>query len=195
MLHPHTTLAWINDTVGVGVIATRPIPAGTITWVRDALDLVFTPAQISALGQGYAAMLDRYAYGEADGVVLCWDHGRFVNHHCEASCLGLDGPFEIAVRDIAEGEELTDDYGSLRLDEAMRCACGSPTCRGEIRPDDPVAHLAHWRARYDAATLQAPWVEQPLLGAARLVLGPDTRALLDGVIRPTVGQRDGRLRA
>ena len=39
MLHPDTTLAWIDDTIGVGVIATKPIPKGTITWARDALDL------------------------------------------------------------------------------------------------------------------------------------------------------------
>jgi hypothetical protein len=46
MLHPDTELRFVNRTIGYGVFATRMIPRGTITWVRDRLDQAFTPAQM-----------------------------------------------------------------------------------------------------------------------------------------------------
>lgn len=41
MIHPHTELKHINNEVGYGVVATKFIPAGTITWVLDKLDQEF----------------------------------------------------------------------------------------------------------------------------------------------------------
>lgn len=38
-----------------------------------------------------------------------------VNHSCEAPCLGSGYEFEIAVRALLPGEELTDDYGTHQL--------------------------------------------------------------------------------
>ena len=179
MLHPDTTLAWIDDTIGVGVIATKPIPKGTITWARDALDLTLTPDQVHKLGPLYAAHLDRYAYWERDGLVLCWDLGRFVNHHCEANCMAMGGaPFEAAVRDISVGEQLTDEYGTLGLTETMPCACGSAECRGAVHPDDPDRHSDDWWARFRDGLSLVHGVEQPLwslAGAAveRVISGPE----------------------
>src|SRR5438105_11485669 len=43
---------------------------------------------------------------------------------------------EIAIRDIQQGEEITDDYGSLNLETEFVCACASELCRGIIRPGD-----------------------------------------------------------
>ena len=37
--------------------------------------------------------------------------------------------FEIAVRDIPPGAELTDDYRMLNKWLPYECACGSPECR------------------------------------------------------------------
>lgn len=42
MIHPHTVLKFVNETIGNGVFATAPIPMGTITYALDALDLHFT---------------------------------------------------------------------------------------------------------------------------------------------------------
>jgi len=169
VLHPHTTLAWIDDEVGVGVVATRPIPRGTLTWVRDPLDLTLTPDQVHKLGPAYAEQLDRYAYQEADGLVLCWDLGRFLNHHCEANCLAMGGtPFEVAVRDIAVGEQLCDEYGTLGLSGPMPCRCGSPACRGVVQPDDG-QRLAPWLwERFLGGLAHVRDVPQPLweLGGA-----------------------------
>ena len=163
MLHPHTRLVWISDEVGVGVVATRPIPRGTVTWVRDPLDLTLTPDQVRALGPAYEAHLATYAYQEADGLVLCWDFGRFLNHHCEANCLAMGGaPFEVAVRDIEVGEQLCDEYGTLGLTESMPCQCGAATCRGVVHPDDGLRLAPILWERFLGALDAVHSVEQPL---------------------------------
>jgi hypothetical protein len=110
---------------------------GTITWVRCALDRTMTSDEVAALGEPYAAVFRRYAYVDGRGrSVLCWDHARFMNHSCAPTCLSPGFDFDIAVRDIAEGAELTCDYGMLNIEEAFACACGSPLCRGTIEPND-----------------------------------------------------------
>lgn len=163
MMHPHTRLAHISDRKGFGVIATRPLPAGTIVWVRDSLDQRIPRDQARALGPLFRNALRTYAFWESDGdLILCWDHGRFVNHSCEANCLGGGFEFEIAVRDIGEGEELTDDYGTFGFAEDILCACGAESCRGRLRSTDLREMAPQWDARLVASLARLPTVEQPL---------------------------------
>jgi uncharacterized protein len=49
MLHPHTELRFISETMGSGVFAARLIPKGTITWVRDDFDQAFTVEQVERM--------------------------------------------------------------------------------------------------------------------------------------------------
>ena len=58
--------------------------------------------------------LARYAYCERGTLVLCGDHARFMNHSPEPSC-GNDPTrrFTLALRDIAQGDELTDNYSTM----------------------------------------------------------------------------------
>ena len=49
MIHPHTELQFISEKIGYGVIATKFIPKGTITWVLDKLDRIFTPEEVRAM--------------------------------------------------------------------------------------------------------------------------------------------------
>ena len=88
MIHPDTDLRYVNDVIGYGVFATRPIPRGTITWVRDNLDQAFSTDQILRMAEPYKQILAKYGYTDRHGAtILCWDHARFMNHSCEASCL------------------------------------------------------------------------------------------------------------
>jgi len=163
MLHPDTVLRTVNDAVGVGVFATRRIPMGTITWARDALDLSLLHHRVMGMELDQQRFLRRYAWRVDDEWILCWDHGRFVNHACDANCLGLDPGFEIALRDIEAGEQLTDDYRSLgQFDEAFDCLCGSPRCTGHVSPADTPALRGSWAARYHAAFARVHDVGQPL---------------------------------
>jgi uncharacterized protein len=163
MLHPHTELRFVGPHMGHGVFATRPIPKGTITWVRCDLDQTLSPERIDGFPGSLRAAIEKYAFIDKHGdCVLCWDNARYVNHSCEATCLGPGYDFEIAVRDIAAGEELTDDYGLLNIDVAFTCRCGSPSCRREIRPDSFLANGDRWDALIADAFFRLAEVEQPL---------------------------------
>lgn len=163
LIHPHTELRFINDEIGYGVVATRRIPKGTITWCLDRLDRVLTQDEADALGAEYNEILDRYAFRDAEGrLVLCWDLGRYVNHSFHPSCLPTAYDFELAVRDIEPGEELTDDYGSLNLDRPFEALPERHTRRRLVRPDDPTRLHVTWDRKLRDAFRFFNEVEQPL---------------------------------
>ncbi len=163
MLHPHTELRFVNDVIGYGVFATRPIPMGTITWVRCDLDQILSPERVAALEPHYAEIVHKYSFVDGRGdFILCWDLGRFVNHHCEANCRSAGYEFEVAIRDIAAGEELTDDYGSLNLEYGFECHCRSPRCRGRVLPEDTENLADEWDALVEGPVRRIRDLEQPL---------------------------------
>jgi hypothetical protein len=163
LIHPSTTLQFIDARIGHGAVATELIPKGTIVWVHDELDQVFTPAQVDRLSRDYWDIIETYTYLNRDGNrVLCWDLARYVNHSCEPNCLSPGLDFEIAVRDIAPGEPLTDDYAALNLTAAWDCQCGSPRCRGHIHAGDFPALARDWDARLAEVLPHVGRVPQPL---------------------------------
>ena len=168
MVHPHTELRFVNPRIGWGVFATRAIPKGTIVWALDALDQHFSPEQVAALPAYAQSQLRTYSYTDGRGrAVLCWDHGRFFNHSCAANCLSLGYDFELAVRDIAAGEELTDDYGTLNPGEPFPCGCASAECRGQVLPDDMTRFGHGWNTAAREAFFLIPAVPQPLWEVVR----------------------------
>ena len=123
MIHPKTELRFISKEVGYGVFATDFIPAGTITWVLDKLDREFRPEEFFAMDLVYQNIIDTYTFRNNIGnYILCWDHGRFVNHSFNSNCLTTAYDFEIAIRDILPGEQLTDDYGYLNIKDPFTAA-------------------------------------------------------------------------
>jgi hypothetical protein len=163
MVHPDTELRFVNARIGYGVFATRLIPCGTITWVRDDLDQLFSLDAVNRMSQFVRPFLDKYSYVNGAGqFVLCWDHARYINHSCEPSCLSPGLDFELAVRDIQPDEELTDDYGALNLSEPFECACGLTRCRGSVGCDDLLKYAAQWDATVAPAFARIPAVDQPL---------------------------------
>lgn len=168
MIHPHTELRYKNADVGYGVFATRAIPAGTIVWTLCPLDQRFTPAARAALAPASRELVDLYAYVDAEGdFILCWDHGRFVNHSCQPAMVGLGPEMEVAVRDLAPGDELSCDYGSLNLIQPLTCRCGAAACRGQVGASD----LLRIAGELDRAAAQAlprvGQVAQPLMPFVR----------------------------
>jgi hypothetical protein len=162
MIHPDSELRFVNETIGYGLFATRLIPKGTFTWVRDDLDQIVADDLSAALPPMLQQLLHRYSYLEPRGRVLCWDHARFVNHSCEPNCRSTGFDLEIAVRDIQPGEELTDDYGSLNVDYEFTCRCHSPRCRSIVRARDAVAFADDWDREARDAFMLAGQVDQPL---------------------------------
>jgi hypothetical protein len=92
------------------------------------------------------------------------DIAKYFNHSCRPSCLGGEDEFEVAVRDLHAGEELTDDYATFRLDrpESFPCRCGADACRGMVQPEDAVMLAREWAQSLHAAMELAETVAQPL---------------------------------
>lgn len=144
MIHPDTELRFISQEIGYGVVATKFLPAGTITWVHDKLDREFTLAELTSYDDLYRNILETYCYRNNKGnYILCWDHGRFVNHSFKSNCLSTAYDFEIAVRDIQPGEQLTDDYGYLNVVEPFQ-PIDEGTNRKFVYSDDLVNFHQEW---------------------------------------------------
>lgn len=163
MIHPKTELKFISNEVGYGVVATEFIPAGTITWALDKLDRIFTPEEFKAMDLIYQNILDVYTFRNNKGAyILCWDNARFVNHSFNSNCLTTAYDFEIAIRDIQAGEQLTDDYGYLNITHAFR-AIDEGTKRKVVYPDDLLRYHKVWDKKLLSVFHQIPNLNQPLL--------------------------------
>ena len=163
MLHPHTKLELIDEHIGYGVVATRRIPAGTITWALDPLDQIIPPSRTDGLPAHLWKVLEHYAYLNQNGeYILCWDFARFMNHSCDPSALAPGVDVEIAVRDIEPGEQITGDYGAYNLERDLACRCGADNCRRTVRRGDFEIYADMWDAKLRAAVARVHEVEQPL---------------------------------
>lgn len=181
MIHPHSELRFINNEIGYGVVATHFIPKGTITWALDKLDREFSALEIEEMDPIYKDILSKYSFRNNMGqFVLCWDNGRFVNHSFNSNCLTTAYNFEIAIRDIHEGEELTDDYGYLNISEPFR-GIEEGTRRKIVYPDDLKKYHKIWDNKILKAIKRAHKVDQPL----RELVDDDT---WDHVIRIAKGK-------
>jgi hypothetical protein len=185
MMHPSTKVQFISDELGHGVVATAFIPKGTMTWVQDPLDRVFRPEEVGSLPGPAQSLLEYYAFRNARGeMVLCWDHARYVNHSFRSNCLSTAYDFEIAVRDIQPGEQLTDDYGYLNLFTPWKPS-DEGTRRKWVRPDDVVRYARSWDRSLSGALRRWSQVGQPL----RDWLSADT---IEEVERVRTGQAEMR---
>ena len=183
MIHPDTELRRTDREIGYGVIATAAIPRGTITWVRDLLDQRLEPSAALRMPGLLRAALERYCYRELDGAyVLCWDHARFNNHSCQPSCRTV-GDFDLAIRDIAAGEELTIEYATINVLETFDCRCGADACRGTVQPSDAHDYGEAWDREVLDAARRTAQVAQPLMSLFHL--SPTLAAMYADV-------RDGR---
>ena len=181
MIHPATELRFLDTELGFGVFATRPIPRGTIVWALCERERAYTPAEVAALDPAARAHLIRYCYVDADSnTVLPCDDGRYVNHSCDPATLGVGEYLEVAVRDLAPGDQITCDYALMNLPEALHCRCGSPRCRGTITGDDVRRHWPEWDDTLRRVAERWAEVPQPLLAHA---LGrPTVQGWLEGTI-------------
>ena len=162
MLHPHTELKFVSAEIGYGIFTTQNIPKGTIIWVKDNLDRTFTQEEISSMTPANLENVMKYTYRDNKGHYLfCWDLTRYVNHSFQPNSMltGLD--FEIAIRDIARGEEITNDYGTLNIIEPMKCA-HSRSERDSVFPDDLLNFYPQWDKCIREAMTKLYSVSQPL---------------------------------
>jgi len=105
---------------GIGVFALAPIAQGTPVWrFARGLDMEFGPEIVGTLPAHVQTFFSHYGYLDRNmrRIILCFDDARFVNHSDTPNVAtdyaqhpyGLD----VALRDIAAGEELTMDYAGF----------------------------------------------------------------------------------
>ena len=162
MMHPDTEVRFISEEIGYGVVAKKLIPKGTITWVQDELDRVLNPAGVARMHPETQKLVDKYSFRNKDGnLVLCWDLAKYVNHSFNSNCLSTAYDFELAIRDIQPGEQLTDDYGYLNVQEPFK-AQDEGMERVTVYPDDLENYHEQWDSQLSDAFQDFEEVEQPL---------------------------------
>lgn len=163
MMHPDTELRFISDEIGLGVFATRFIPKGTIVWILDDLDMILEEDFVDSLDEIRQEIIYKYSYqNNDDEYILCWDHSRYMNHSFHPNCVDTAYEFELAVRDIYPGEELTYDYGAMGEDEEFECVPEEGTVRARVTTDDYLIYHLEWDEMAREAFANFNSVDQPL---------------------------------
>ena len=165
MLHPHTELRFVSEEIGYGIFATAFIPKGTIMWVKDELDRIIPKEKITELSPANLENLLKYSYRTSMGdYFFCWDLTRYVNHSFNPNSMLTALGFEIAIKDIEAGDEISNDYGTLNIIEKFQCA-HSPSInhREFVCPDDLSRFHAQWDALIKSAFQSLHGIEQPLV--------------------------------
>ncbi len=163
MIHPNTILRFINDDIGYGVFATTPIPKGTIVYVKDELDIEIPKRKFIELDKAHQQAVAKYSYIDQRGVrIVSWDHAKYVNHRCDCNTMTSGYGFELAIRDIAQDEEITDEYGLFNFTAPIQVNCGCANCRKTVLPTDIDNFFQTWDSLVLDALRHVPEVSQPL---------------------------------
>lgn len=104
------TIVQPSAIAGLGLFAAEPITAGQVWWRFDPrIDRAFTQDEYAQFPLHTQEWLKTYAYLQYGHWVLCSDQAMFVNHS-EAPNSVTAGDESIALRDIAIGEEIVENY-------------------------------------------------------------------------------------
>lgn len=116
---------------GYGVFAQQVIRAGQRLGQLTGESITVAEARRRAQAGG-RLMLVELSPARAIDASRSQDALRFTNHSCapNARIQVEDGEVQfLAIRDIADGEELTVDYGLTHHEGRLACQCGAPGCR------------------------------------------------------------------
>lgn len=115
-----------HHNLGFGVFATHALPSGS-TVLKFRGSLVDTSVLPTPYVEDYYTQVGRTLFmgpsGEADD---------YVNHSCNPNTgLRPNTLSLVALRDIAQNEEITWDYSTYIIDDDwfLTCQCGSTNCR------------------------------------------------------------------
>ncbi len=102
---------------GVGIFAAAAVRAGEAIWIlEEKFDLLLPASELSLLPDLQRQFIERYGYPHMTRpgiIVLEFDNGRFMNHSDTPNTDFRNAEMAWAVRDIAEGEELTCNYAEF----------------------------------------------------------------------------------
>ncbi|WP_294352746.1 SET domain-containing protein [uncultured Sphingomonas sp.] len=136
--------------LGKAVFAAQPFGAGDeiVAFTGRRLSAERLPRRLIGQADRFVQIARDTYLGPSGGI------DDLINHSCAPNA-GLrftgDTPVLVAIRDIAEGEEIAWDYSTTLADAQWRmtCTCGAPECRGIIAafdtlpPDRQRWYLSH----------------------------------------------------
>lgn len=149
---------WLHDDVAVarsgiagrGLFAIAPIAAGTavsrlggrLVSTAELRELLVAPDYVDSI------VVD----DDLHLVLAAGNRNRYGNHGCEPNLWWTDADTLSTRRDVAAGEELTNDYSTSTADPQflLRCHCESYRCRQMVTGDDwripqlQRAYAGHW---------------------------------------------------
>ncbi|MDZ7606158.1 MAG: SET domain-containing protein [Cyclobacteriaceae bacterium] len=164
MIHPKTELKYISDEVGYGVFATEDIPEGSITYVKDSLEIVVSQTEFHQHSPEVKDVIEKYSYIDEKGNrIISWDFAKYVNHCCDCNTMSTGYGFEIAIRDIKKGDQITDEYGLFNIEHEMSLICAKDCCRNKITSNDFDTHYKAWDEKIKGSIRKLFEVDQPLL--------------------------------
>ena len=99
---------------GNGLFAKEAIARGEVVYKRHAHSYKVIPAkEAETLPECVQQFLRHRATLRPDGWYIAWDDGHFINHADEPNLIYDHNGDVIAARNIAAGDELTENYTSL----------------------------------------------------------------------------------
>lgn len=134
------TIVKSSSIAGMGLFADENIKEGTNVWQYTPETCnVITKEQFQILLQSFHKTEKQliqyyltYTYYQAklNGMILCLDNGRYVNHSEKPNLVGPSylskdnaWQYSVASRDILKGEELTEDYRTYDSSEWLDELC------------------------------------------------------------------------
>jgi SET domain-containing protein len=116
---PHGISVGPTASKGRGVFATRPIRRAEVV---ESAPVIVIPADEQK--RVHATLLNDYVFGWGDSIAVALGYGSLYNHAWEPNLEYRkrldDGLIDfVALRDIAEGEELTTNYSSSSPESAF----------------------------------------------------------------------------
>lgn len=142
-LNPHIEKRWINNQIGWGLFAVKPIKKGkTISVISGTL---MPKAEIVRSSSGFIEFLEKYSIEIDDDFILypadTLSDVFCMNHSCNPNAGNPDPYSLIAMRDIKTDEQITYDYATTDTNDIfergeMGCCCGAANCRRIITGDD-----------------------------------------------------------
>ncbi len=111
---------------GKGVFALRDFKKGerVLEWGERK---VLTDEEFAAMSEDERRRYTSLVNGKH---LLSGEPMRYVNHSCNPNTKAEDDG-DVAIRDIAAGEEITSSYSDFG-EENIKCNCGAPNCQGML---------------------------------------------------------------